>query len=132
MFRRLPANPLQETNLPNVHEVILSVYKRAVRNCPWSGLLWASYVRAMERADQSYQQCRAILEKGLSAGLAGEDDYFQVFSTFIDLELRRLRSARQMSAEGTSAATSQTEDEEAVTPLREVLQRATSYLTQCD
>ncbi len=37
----------QERVLGNVHDIIVSIHRRAVRNYPWSGLLWASYIRAL-------------------------------------------------------------------------------------
>ena len=40
--------PLQDMNI-RVKEIVMSVYERAVRNCPWSADLWLGYVKAMER-----------------------------------------------------------------------------------
>jgi hypothetical protein len=44
-----PNAPFQERMLKAVHDVVLPVYKRAVRNYPWASQLWANYIRALVR-----------------------------------------------------------------------------------
>lgn len=39
-----------ETTLPSIHKLILEVYKRASRNCPWVGVIWERRLRAVHRA----------------------------------------------------------------------------------
>lgn len=52
-----------------IPEVILSVYQRAVRNCPWHGSLWGRQLTAMERSGASQDRQQAQYNKALQAGL---------------------------------------------------------------
>ena len=38
-----------------MNQVIISVYRQAVRNCPWSCDLWIGYCRALERSHSNHQ-----------------------------------------------------------------------------
>lgn len=43
-----------DANVNAAIETLLSVSKRACKACPWSGDLWASYIRAIERAGSAH------------------------------------------------------------------------------
>ncbi len=59
----------QEVTL-NIPDVINATYKRAVRNCPWNGELWARALRALEAsgADVAAEH-EALYQQALQAGL---------------------------------------------------------------
>jgi len=37
-------------------DVILLVYKRSLRNCPWSGALWVAYCLACEKNGETLEK----------------------------------------------------------------------------
>lgn len=43
-----------------IDTVVLPVCKRAVRNCPWSSLLWQHYLRALERYKKPFDEVKGI------------------------------------------------------------------------
>jgi len=43
-----------------IDTVVLPVCKRAVRNCPWSSLLWQHYLRALERYKRPFDEVKGI------------------------------------------------------------------------
>ena len=52
-----------------IPDVVLSVYQRAVRNCPWHGALWGRLLTAMERSGATQDRQQAQYNKALQAGL---------------------------------------------------------------
>ena len=51
-------------------EEVLKVYGRAVRNVPWSGAVWARYLRAAERAERPAAQQKELYAEAQRAGIA--------------------------------------------------------------
>ena len=37
-----------------IGSISMAVYERALRNCPWSGVLWRNYVLTLERNSQAF------------------------------------------------------------------------------
>jgi hypothetical protein len=43
-----------------IDSVVLPVCKRAVRNCPWSSLLWQHYLKALEKYEKPFDEVKGI------------------------------------------------------------------------
>lgn len=94
-----------ETQLKNVSSLQLDLYSRAIRNIPWSGAVWASYIRCLVRSRHSRISCdngifvtpslsdvpqerfqkpkeevSALFERALTSGLSTPDDCYEVFT----------------------------------------------------
>lgn len=50
-----------ESKMKNVTSLILETYQRAVKNCPWSGVLWAGLFRILERTKSNEDMQGLIL-----------------------------------------------------------------------
>lgn len=61
-----PTCPLCTANCP---AVINAAYSRALRNCPWVGMLWGRALRALERSGAPEDQHAALYDRALAAGL---------------------------------------------------------------
>ncbi|KAK9813405.1 hypothetical protein WJX73_006344 [Symbiochloris irregularis] len=68
-------------------DLVDSVYRRAVRNCPWVGALWSRSVRALHGGDATPEQLEELCNAGLQAGL-------QSFEEYLDLALARVDALR--------------------------------------
>jgi len=84
-----------EDTLKHSHDAILRTHERAIRNCPWSGWLWASYLRASENAGKPLEEVQVIYERGLNSSLSanGIEEIAQLLNAFIDFHRRRLQRA---------------------------------------
>lgn len=51
-----------------VPDVILRIYARAVRNCPWVEKIWEGYILALERAQKPWNEIVDCFEKALATG----------------------------------------------------------------
>lgn len=58
--------------------------ERAVRNCPWSSILWVQRMLYCERLNLPYIDIKSILEKGLAAPLATPGWIAGIFVSLID------------------------------------------------
>ncbi|OWF39137.1 squamous cell carcinoma antigen recognized by T-cells 3-like [Mizuhopecten yessoensis] len=74
-----------------VKSVVLPVYERSVRNCPWCGKLWHKYMLAMERYQEPNDKVKELIDKALLAGFSSSADYLLVWSTYIDYLRRRIK-----------------------------------------
>jgi len=70
--------------------VVLPVYTRAIRNCPWEVELWCGHLRALERYQATEEEVTNILEQGLSAGFSPPASYLELWLTYIDYTRRRV------------------------------------------
>lgn len=114
-------------------ETTFAVFRRAVRNCPWNGPIWASYIFAAERYEKEdsfissrccrYSHNQSFFISGLSlglvqnafvAGLASAADLLAVWLGFIEYLVRKCKS----------------DDSEQIVQLREAFTRATEHLHQ--
>ncbi|KAH7281483.1 hypothetical protein KP509_36G050300 [Ceratopteris richardii] len=74
--------------------IILSVYTRAIRNCPWSQALWSRRMLAMERSNAGETALAEVFEQALHSGFAFStpEEYLDLFLTRVDGLRRRLPS----------------------------------------
>jgi len=75
--------------------VVLPVYKRALRNCPWAVELWCAYLRALERYESEPQEVTKVFEQALEAGFSEPSSYLELWLTFIDYKRRATRFAKE-------------------------------------
>ncbi|XP_076344868.1 spliceosome associated factor 3, U4/U6 recycling protein-like isoform X2 [Tachypleus tridentatus] len=68
----------------------LSTHERAVRNCPWSVILWINYIQALERYKQPYDKVKETVDRALQAGFTQEEEFRQLWLTFLDYLRRRI------------------------------------------
>lgn len=62
-----------------VPQVINSIYARALKACPWVGLLWAAALRALERTGAPEEDHVGMYGRALMSGwLQNPDDYLEV------------------------------------------------------
>ncbi|XP_038059123.1 squamous cell carcinoma antigen recognized by T-cells 3-like isoform X2 [Patiria miniata] len=97
-----------------IKSVVLPVYARAVRNCPWSSELWVGYLVDLERYQQPHSTITETFEKALSAGFSSATEYLQLWQTHIDYLRRRIDWS--------------SEHEEELSQLRTTLDRAGEHL----
>jgi hypothetical protein len=82
--------------------MITALHERAVRNVPFSGALWVSYMRALERAGKPMEEVNGnlssqffgnflivIFEQALVSGLQSAEDYWGVFLGYINYVRRQ-------------------------------------------
>ncbi|XP_074641538.1 spliceosome associated factor 3, U4/U6 recycling protein-like [Tubulanus polymorphus] len=70
--------------------VIMNVYDRAIRNCPWSVNLWIGKIRAMERHNQKIDTVKDVIETALNSGFTQAAEYLSVWTAYIDFLRRRI------------------------------------------
>ncbi|XP_041347974.1 squamous cell carcinoma antigen recognized by T-cells 3-like isoform X2 [Gigantopelta aegis] len=73
-----------------IKSIILPVYERALRNCPWSSPLWQNYLLALERHGESFDKVKETVDKALMAGFTQSADYLLVWTTYCDFLRRRI------------------------------------------
>lgn len=49
--------------------LVVPVYARAARNCPWVGVVWGRYLNALERQGAADEQQAAVYTQALGSGL---------------------------------------------------------------
>ncbi|KFM73371.1 Squamous cell carcinoma antigen recognized by T-cells 3, partial [Stegodyphus mimosarum] len=104
-----------------IRDMSLSVYERAVRNCPWCVQLWASYGRALERYEEPHEKIIGVFETALSMGFAKAEDFKELWLAYLDYLRRRI-------------STENVENNENVTGLNEVcdvFDRAVTQMQHC-
>ncbi|KAH3887201.1 squamous cell carcinoma antigen recognized by T-cells 3-like [Dreissena polymorpha] len=69
----------------------MSVYKRAVRNCPWCAQLWQNYLLALERTDRPYEEVKSVFETSLVSGISQGSEYLLLWTTFLDYLRRKIK-----------------------------------------
>eukprot|EP00276_Gloeochaete_wittrockiana_P017586 CAMPEP_0184335282 /NCGR_PEP_ID=MMETSP1089-20130417/3874_1 /TAXON_ID=38269 ORGANISM="Gloeochaete wittrockiana, Strain SAG46.84" /NCGR_SAMPLE_ID=MMETSP1089 /ASSEMBLY_ACC=CAM_ASM_000445 /LENGTH=586 /DNA_ID=CAMNT_0026659869 /DNA_START=77 /DNA_END=1834 /DNA_ORIENTATION=+ len=102
------------TELKNSN-VSFSLAERAVRNCYWSGQLWAAYITLMERFKKPPAEVDGVLERALQAGVGVPSEVVEIFFAYIDFQRRRVQDWKAGSADPV--------------PLRAVFERASSYVS---
>ncbi|KAL8580978.1 hypothetical protein ACOMHN_017544 [Nucella lapillus] len=73
-----------------IGSISMAVYDRAVRNCPWSGVLWRNYILALERNARPFDVVKGVMDKALMAGFTDAYDYLQVWTVYVDYLRRRI------------------------------------------
>lgn len=84
--------------------LVVPVYARAARNCPWVGLVWGRYLNALERAGAEEQEQAAVYGRALSAGLQTSEDYMEVILARLDAIRRRGAEAMPQLRDAFAAA----------------------------
>ncbi|XP_067938564.1 squamous cell carcinoma antigen recognized by T-cells 3-like [Watersipora subatra] len=69
---------------------LISVYKRSVRNCPWSGALWVAYTLCCEKLGDALEVLTGHLETALQSGLLTSQDFLSVWTTYCDVIRRKI------------------------------------------
>jgi squamous cell carcinoma antigen recognized by T-cells 3 len=49
--------------------IINAVYERALRNCPWVGVLWARAINALDRSGAPGERVAQAYDKAVAAGM---------------------------------------------------------------
>ncbi|XP_061162766.1 squamous cell carcinoma antigen recognized by T-cells 3-like [Saccostrea echinata] len=74
-----------------VETLVLGMYERSVRNCPWCSQLWQRYILAMERFHKSQKEIKELVDRALQCGFNSGADYLVVWSTYCDYLRRRIK-----------------------------------------
>ena len=77
-----------DTNI-RIPEVVLAVFKRAIRNVPWCLDIWTNYLRALERYEQPHGEVRQVFEQALAAGIQQPGAYLELWLCFLDYMRRK-------------------------------------------
>jgi nucleolin len=103
-------------------DTYLKACRRAVRNCPWQGLLWCLYIQSLEQAKHSTEEIEKVFEEGLIAGLQTPQDAIDLFQALIDHYTRKLNTL--------SEEDSMENKQKLVETLRATCERAVTYAQQ--
>lgn len=95
-----------------VDSLIIPIYQRAVRNCPWCSTLWASYIMSLERLKAPHETILNIFETALQAGFQLGSDYKEVWLTYLNYMRRKTNWS----------------DEKDVKSLRKTFEKASEHL----
>ncbi|XP_048775052.2 squamous cell carcinoma antigen recognized by T-cells 3-like [Ostrea edulis] len=74
-----------------VETLVLGMYERSVRNCPWCSQLWQRYILAMERFHKPQKEIKELVDRALQCGFNSGADYLVVWSTYCDYLRRRIK-----------------------------------------
>ncbi|XP_013783856.1 squamous cell carcinoma antigen recognized by T-cells 3-like [Limulus polyphemus] len=99
-----------------IPSISLSTHERAIRNCPWSVILWINYIQALERYQQPYDKVKETVDRALQAGFTQEEEFRQLWLTFLDYLRRRI----DWNGENTKE----------LSELRETFERVIDHMTQ--
>ena len=72
--------------------IIIPTAERSVRNCCWSGDLWAHYIRILEYLQRPKENIKEVVERGLVmvAIIASLDETHKVCDAFCRYEVRQI------------------------------------------
>ncbi|XP_020902196.1 squamous cell carcinoma antigen recognized by T-cells 3, partial [Exaiptasia diaphana] len=70
--------------------VVLPVYERALRNCPWVSVLWQNYMKALERSKAKETTMKETLDKALTCGFTNAQDYLQLWHCYCSFLRRQI------------------------------------------
>jgi RNA recognition motif-containing protein len=99
-----------------VDSILIPIYERAVRNCPWSSSLWINYLRALERLKSTHEKVMNVFETALQSGFQQSDEYLQLWLSYLEYLRRK---------------TNWKEDNE-VKSLRKTLEKAVEHLSNIE
>ncbi|XP_065900977.1 squamous cell carcinoma antigen recognized by T-cells 3-like [Dysidea avara] len=111
-----------------VDHVSCSVFKQAVRNCPWSCDLWIGYCRALERSHASHQEITATFDQSLEGLITESGDCLKIWVAFCDYMRRRASSASAHSPSHPSTSSTTSDNVSQVEELRLIFVRAREYM----
>ena len=70
----------------------MNVFKKSIRNCPWSAKLWLNYAFENERLNSSSEKIKEIYKEAMMAGLQTSDDYLEMWHGYLGFLKRSLLS----------------------------------------
>ncbi|CAF0720727.1 unnamed protein product [Brachionus calyciflorus] len=73
-------------------EYNLNVFKRSIRNCPWSAKLWTTYALEIEKFNSPTEQIKNVYKEAMQAGLQTSDDYLELWHAYLGYLKRSLLS----------------------------------------
>nr|XP_002121273.1 squamous cell carcinoma antigen recognized by T-cells 3 [Ciona intestinalis] len=100
------------TNTLKSGPIVLSAYKRSVRNCPWVAKLWVGLVLTLERNSEPQNKVEEGLNEALAVGFSSASEYLELWRCWCDY-IRR---------------THEENPQEGMTVVRTEFKRATSHL----
>ncbi|XP_046344381.2 squamous cell carcinoma antigen recognized by T-cells 3-like isoform X2 [Haliotis rufescens] len=103
-------------NKLRIPSLVLPVFERAVRNCPWSSQVWQGYLLAQERRGETFDTVKGTFERALTCGMATGSDYLLLWTGYCDYLRRRVDW--------------QSDHTEQLKTLRTTLQRAVDHLME--
>ncbi|VDO99288.1 unnamed protein product [Soboliphyme baturini] len=87
-------NELKDSN------VSLSVYERAVRNCPWTTVLWQEYAMSCERFGLLWEQIEKVMKCALEAGFSSVSEAAELWLQYAyQCRRRQGMSGNEVTAE---------------------------------
>ena len=103
---------MKNENLKNENDrvLLLKIYKRAVRNSPWTGRLWINYALSLEYNNKPAPEIKSlknpfffvstclnfififeeIYNEGMNAGLQTSAEYLEIWHAYLDFLRRNL------------------------------------------
>ncbi|GAB6028737.1 Squamous cell carcinoma antigen recognized by T-cells 3 [Chamberlinius hualienensis] len=100
----------------NIESIIIPVYERAVRNCPWSVEIWQGYLRVLEKYGHPTEKIKSTVEKALSSGFTTPNELRQLWMTYLEYLKRQIKWDN--------------EHKEELELLRTAFEKTHSYLTE--
>lgn len=82
-----------------VSDLIIPIYQRAVRNCPWSSPLWVHYLKALERLKEDPKNVISVFENSLQAGFSTGNEYFCIWFTYLNYLRRKTNFSDEKGVE---------------------------------
>ncbi|XP_031571571.1 squamous cell carcinoma antigen recognized by T-cells 3-like [Actinia tenebrosa] len=71
--------------------IAITVYERALRNCPWVSVLWQNYMKALERSKVEKSKIKDTLDKALTCGFTVSQDYLQLWHCYCSFLRRQVK-----------------------------------------
>ncbi|XP_071747860.1 squamous cell carcinoma antigen recognized by T-cells 3-like [Lepeophtheirus salmonis] len=100
-----------------IQSIAMSVYRRAIRNCPWSGNLWCNYIRALEVYGSDLKEITKVFEEALASGFSDPVDYSRIWINYISYFRRKIDDGNESE-----------DSSKAKTDLKEIFERAIDHL----
>lgn len=71
-------------------ELTEKIYSRAVRNVPWSVVIWQNWIRFYEKKGQLLSDVQKLVETAMSVGFSTADEYKNLWITYLEYLRRRI------------------------------------------
>ncbi|PRP77924.1 squamous cell carcinoma antigen recognized by T-cells 3-like isoform 2 [Planoprotostelium fungivorum] len=82
----------------SVEDVVLTLHRRAMRSCPWSGVIVASYFRSLEEFKKEQEIEDTYNKIYQSVSLSGDTEWSAYFSAYIDYLRRKLPRGEDLTS----------------------------------
>jgi len=77
-------------NESRLERVLDPIYRRASRNVPWCSAVWQKWIRLYEEWNKHISEIQTILENALTIGFVCEEDYRNLWITYLECLRRRI------------------------------------------